>query len=235
MAFTIHKANQRGKAEHGWLHSRFSFSFAEYYDPARMGFGVLRTINDDIIEKGKGFSMHPHRDMEIVSIVTQGVLIHQDSEGNRGEIHVDEIQYMSAGSGVLHSEFASEKGKAALFQIWIQPDRKGAQPLYAQRDFRNDIRPDRWLTLVSPNGEDHSIAIRQDALIKTAHLNEGKILLLASSAPNHGRLLFIVEGSVEIEGVLLEARDEVQITEDKTYEIKATQSSRILLFDVAML
>ncbi|WP_442765486.1 pirin family protein [Sulfurospirillum cavolei] len=235
MAFTIHKANQRGKAEHGWLHSRFSFSFAEYYDPARMGFGVLRVINDDIIEAGQGFSMHPHRDMEIVSIVTQGVLIHQDSEGNRGEIHAGEIQYMSAGSGVLHSEFASPEGKAALFQIWIQPDRKGAQPLYAQRDFRNDIRPDRWLTLVSPNGEDRSIAIRQDALIKTAHLNEGKTLLLASSAPNRGRLLFIVEGSVEIEGVLLEARDEVQITEDKTYEIKAIQSARILLFDVAML
>ncbi|MCD8545056.1 MAG: pirin family protein [Sulfurospirillum cavolei] len=235
MAFILHKANQRGVAEHGWLHSRFSFSFAEYYDNKRMGFGALRVINDDIIEAGQGFGMHPHRDMEIVSIVTKGVLIHKDSFGNHGEVHAGEIQYMSAGEGVLHSEFASPEGNAALFQIWIQPDRKGAQPLYAQRDFRNDIRPDRWLTLVSPNGEDHSIAIRQDALIKTAQLNEGKTLLLPSSAPNRGRLVFIVEGSVEIEGVLMEARDEVQITEDKTYEIKATQSSRILLFDVAML
>ena len=107
MSFIIHKADQRGVAEHGWLHSRFSFSFAEYYNPNRMGFGALRVINDDVIEAGLGFGMHPHRDMEIVSIVTKGVLVHTDSFGNHGEIHAGEIQYMSAGEGVLHSEFAS--------------------------------------------------------------------------------------------------------------------------------
>jgi len=234
MALNIYRADRRGKAEHGWLHSRFSFSFADYYDPARMGFGVLRVINDDVIEKSEGFGMHPHRDMEIVSIVTQGVLVHHDSEGNRGEIHAGEIQYMSAGSGVLHSEFSSDEGKTALFQIWIRPDRKGGRPLYAQRDFRNDIRPNRWLTLISPEGEDRSIAIHQEAWIKTAQLDEGKSLLLDSSAPHRGRLVLIVEGSVEIEDVLLKSRDEAQITDEKAYEIKAITPSQILLFDVAM-
>ena len=124
MSFTLHKANQRGVAEHGWLHSRFSFSFADYYNPARMGFGVLRVINDDIIEAKEGFGMHPHRDMEIISIVTQGVLIHKDSFGNHGEIHAGEIQYMSAGEGVYHSEFASQDDTTALFQIWIHPNQK---------------------------------------------------------------------------------------------------------------
>ena len=117
MSFIIHKADQRGTAEHGWLHSRFSFSFAEYYNPNRMGFGALRVINDDVIEAGLGFGMHPHRDMEIVSIVTKGVLVHTDSFGNHGEIHAGEIQYMSAGEGVLHSEFASKKKMPHCFRF----------------------------------------------------------------------------------------------------------------------
>ena len=232
MAFSIHKANQRGVAEHGWLHSHFSFSFAEYYNKERMGFGALRVINDDIIEAGEGFGMHPHRDMEIVSIVTKGVLIHKDSFGNHGEIHAGEIQYMSAGEGVLHSEFASKDESAALFQIWIHPNQKGGKPLYNQRDFRDVTKSNQWVTLVSPDGRDHSIAIKQEAFITTTELEEGKTISIAPSTSNRGKLVFVVEGEIEIDGVTLEARDEVQITENKAYEIKALKPAWVLVFDV---
>jgi len=234
MAFIIHKANQRGVAEHGWLHSHFSFSFAEYYNPARMGFGALRVINDDIVEAGEGFGMHPHRDMEIVSIVTKGVLTHKDSFGNHGEVHAGEIQYMSAGEGVLHSEFASKEESAALFQIWIHPNQKGGKPLYNQRDFRDVTKSNQWVTLVSPDGADNSIAIKQDAFIATTELGEGKTISLAPSSPNRGKLVLVVEGEIKIDGVTLETRDEVQITEEKAYEIKALKPSWVLVFDVPM-
>lgn len=234
MSFIIHKADQRGTAEHGWLHSRFSFSFAEYYNPNRMGFGALRVINDDVIEAGLGFGMHPHRDMEIVSIVTKGVLVHTDSFGNHGEIHAGEIQYMSAGEGVLHSEFASKEEDAALFQIWIKPNEKGGKPLYNQRDFRDVTKNNQWVTLVSPDGRDNSIAIKQEAFILTTELSEGKTISIASSSPDRGKLLLVVEGSVKIDGVILDKRDEVQITEEKIYELEALKPSWVLVFDVPM-
>lgn len=234
MSFIIHKADQRGVAEHGWLHSRFSFSFAEYYNPNRMGFGALRVINDDVIEAGQGFGMHPHRDMEIVSIVTKGVLVHTDSFGNHGEIHAGEIQYMSAGEGVLHSEFASKEEDAALFQIWIKPNEKGGKPLYNQRDFRDVTKNNQWVTLVSPDGRDNSIAIKQEAFILTTELYEGKTISIASSSPDRGKLLLVVEGSVKIDGVILDKRDEVQITEEKVYELEALKPSWVLVFDVPM-
>lgn len=234
MAFIIHKANQRGVAEHGWLHSHFSFSFAEYYNPARMGFGALRVINDDVVEAGEGFGMHPHRDMEIVSIVTKGVLIHKDSFGNHGEVHAGEIQYMSAGDGVLHSEFASKEESAALFQIWIKPNQKGGKPLYNQRDFRDVTKDNQCVTLVSPDGRDNSIAIKQEAFITTTELYEGKTISIAPSSSNRGKLVLVVEGEIEIDGVVLEARDEVQITESNAYELKALKPSWVLVFDVPM-
>ena len=234
MSFIIHKADQRGVAEHGWLHSRFSFSFAEYYNPNRMGFGALRVINDDVIEAGQGFGMHPHRDMEIVSIVTKGVLVHTDSFGNHGEIHAGEIQYMSAGEGVLHSEFASKEEDAALFQIWIKPNEKGGKPLYNQRDFRDVTKNNQWVTLISPDGRENSIAIKQEAFILTTELSEGKTISIAPSSPDRGKLLLVVEGSVKIDGVTLDKRDEVQITEEKVYELEALKPSWVLVFDVPM-
>lgn len=234
MSFIIHKADQRGVAEHGWLHSRFSFSFAEYYNPNRMGFGALRVINDDVIEAGQGFGMHPHRDMEIVSIVTKGVLVHTDSFGNHGEIHAGEIQYMSAGEGVLHSEFASKEEDAALFQIWIKPNEKGGKPLYNQRDFRDVTKNNQWVTLISPDGRENSIAIKQEAFILTTELSEGKTISIAPSSPDRGKLLLVVEGSVKIDGVILDKRDEVQITEEKVYELEALKPSWVLVFDVPM-
>ena len=235
MSLMIHRANERGIAEHGWLHSRFSFSFAEYHNPKRMGFGALRVINDDVIEAGEGFGMHPHRDMEIVSIVTKGCLIHKDSFGNHGEIHAGEIQYMSAGEGVYHSEFASPKEETALFQVWIHPNQKGGSPIYEQRDFRDVAKANQWVTLISPDGRDNSIAIKQDAFISITQLDEDTMLSLAPTPSNRGKLLLVVEGEVMFNSIQLEARDEIQIVEEDTCEIKAMKPSLVLVFDVPLI
>jgi hypothetical protein len=232
MSFKIHRAAERGIAEHGWLHSRFSFSFAEYYNPQRMGFGALRVINDDTVDSGKGFGMHPHQNMEIISIVTKGTLEHRDSQGNHGVIKAGQIQYMSAGSGVHHSEYAGKDESASLFQIWIRPSQKGGTPLYAQRDFISHDNNNRWLLLVSADGRDDSISIRQDAAIYSAEVESGKTISIPSVASDHGRLLFVIEGKVQIKGHLLEARDELQITDKEEYALLALDISKFLLFDV---
>lgn len=232
MSFKIHRAAERGVAEHGWLHSRFSFSFAEYYNPQRMGFGALRVINDDTVEAGKGFGMHPHQNMEIISIVTKGSLEHRDSQGNHGTITAGQIQYMSAGSGVHHSEYAGKDEAVSLFQIWIRPNQKGGTPLYAQRDFISHDKNNRWLLLVSADGRDGSISIKQDAAIYSAEIESGKTLSIPSVAADHGRLLFVIQGKVQINAHTLESRDELQITDKEEYTLLALDASKMLLFDV---
>jgi len=233
-ALSIHRASERGVAEHGWLHSRFSFSFAEYYDPSRMGFGALRVINDDVIEAGQGFGMHPHRNMEIVSIVTKGALLHRDSEGHEGVIRAGEIQYMSAGSGIYHSEYASEAGETALFQIWIHPNLDGGKPKYEQRDFNAQFHPGRWTTLVSGDGREHSIPIKQDAAILVAEIEAGSSIPLPEATTGHGRLLFVIDGEIGIGEATLGARDELQITGSGAYTLVAKERSKLLLFDVPL-
>lgn len=232
MSFKIHRAAERGIAEHGWLHSRFSFSFAEYYNPQRMGFGALRVINDDTVEAGKGFGMHAHQNMEIISIVTKGALEHRDSQGNHGVITAGQIQYMSAGSGVHHSEYALKDEAVSLFQIWIRPNQKGGTPLYAQRDFIAHDRSNRWLLLISADGRDDSIAIKQDAAIYSAEIESGKTLSIPSVAADHGRLLFVIQGKVQINAHTLESRDELQITDKEEYTLLALDASKVLFFDV---
>ena len=228
----IHRASERGVAEHGWLHSRFSFSFAEYYNPRRMGFGALRVINDDVIEAGQGFGTHPHQNMEIISIVTKGALKHRDSEGHAGVIRAGEIQYMSAGKGIYHSEFASEEGDAALFQIWIFPNEEGGKPKYEQRNFNAFYHPNRWTLLISGDGKENAIRIKQDAAIYVSEIDGGTTLKLPDAAADHARLLFVIEGEVTVEDVRLGARDELQIMDDGVYELAAETSSKVLLFDV---
>lgn len=234
MALTLHRSSERGIAEHGWLHSRFSFSFAEYHNPFRMGFGALRVINDDIVEAGKGFGMHPHRNMEIVSIVTKGALEHRDSEGNHGIIKAGEIQYMSAGSGVFHSEHATADSDAALFQIWIHPDQNGGSPRYEQRSFIHHDQQNRWITLISGDGMDDSIVIKQDAAIYSTEITEGTTVAIPNVASGHGRLIFVIEGKISIDTQTLEARDELQITDEEEYTLLAHSDSKVLLFDVPM-
>lgn len=234
MALTLHRSHERGSAEHGWLHSRFSFSFAEYHNPERMGFGALRVINDDIIEAGTGFGMHPHKNMEIVSIVTKGSLIHKDSEGNHGTIHAGEIQYMSAGSGVFHSEHATDDSDTSIFQIWIHPNQNGGTPRYKQRSFIHHDQRDKWVTLISGDGRDDSITIKQDAAIHSAEVIEGTAIAIPKVKSGHGRLIFIIEGKVTIAGHTLESRDELQITDEEEHTLLALTESKVLLFDVPM-
>lgn len=232
MSLTIHRAQERGAAEHGWLHSRFSFSFAEYHNPSRMGFGALRVINDDIVEAGMGFGMHPHKNMEIVSIVTKGSLEHKDSEGNHGIINAGEIQYMSAGSGVFHSEHATDNADAALFQIWIHPSQNGGSPLYDQRSFIHHDQTDRWITLISGDGREDSITIKQDAAIYSAEVTIGKTIPIPPVKSDHGRLIFVIEGQLDINGHILNERDELQITDENGYTLLALTEAKVLLFDV---
>lgn len=234
MSQIIHRSRERGIAEHGWLHSRFSFSFAEYHNPNRMGFGALRVINDDVIEAGMGFPMHPHKNMEIVSIVTRGALEHRDSEGNRGVIEAGQIQYMSAGSGVFHSEYATPQADAHLFQIWIHPSRKGGAPLYDNRDFSDIDQSNRWAVLVSGDGKENSIRIRQNAAIYSTGLDANRDIAVPKVQPGHGRLLLVIEGSVTIGGHVLDARDEIQITDEEEYILRALSPAKVLLFDVSM-
>jgi len=228
----VHRASERGVAEHGWLHSRFSFSFAEYYDPKRMGFGAL--LNDDLIEAGQGFRTHPHQNMEIVSIVTKGALKHRDSEGHQGVIRAGEIQYMSAGSGIYHSEFASDEEETALFQIWIHPDEPGGKPRYEQRDFNAFYHPNRWTVLVSGDGRENSIRIKQNAAIHVCAVDGGTALALPDVAADHARLLFVIEGEVTVGEVRLGARDELQVMDGGRYRLSAEKASKALLFDVPL-
>lgn len=235
MKTSLHKADERGIAEHGWLHSRFSFSFADYHNRERMGFGVLRVINDDIIEPSGGFGMHPHRDMEIITIVTKGSLEHKDSEGNHGIITAGEIQYMSAGSGVHHSEFnPSSSERVELFQIWIHPHSKGLSPRYEQRDFRDLDSFNRWAIIVSSDESEGSMPIRQDASILTTRLEEGHTLVSDSRKSGHGRLLLVIEGEIKVCGHTLKRRDELQVLGDEAFEIMANTDTHLLLFDVPM-
>lgn len=230
---TLHRSNERGISELGWLHSRFSFSFAEYHNRERMGFGALRVINDDRIQANTGFGMHPHRDMEIITLVIKGSLEHRDSEDNHGIVHAGEIQYMSAGSGVYHSEHAMDHD-TELFQIWIYPDQHGYPPRDEQRDFRALTNTKGWHTLVSGDGRGHSIQIRQNAQISIASLESGEKLETPNVHNDRGMLILIIEGSVSIENEILHRRDEIQITQTGIYSIEALENTQVLLFDVPL-
>lgn len=233
MSKRIHRSNERGISELGWLSSRFSFSFAEYHNRERMGFGALRVINDDRIQAKTGFGMHPHRDMEIITLVTKGALEHRDSQDNHGITHAGEIQYMSAGTGIYHSEHAGDED-TELFQIWIFPDAHGYTPHYEQRDFKALMTSKGWHTLVSGDGRDHSIRIAQNARISIASLERGEKLETTAIENNRGILILLIEGKISVDGEILERRDEIQFTEAGSYIIEALENSQVLLFDVPM-
>jgi quercetin 2,3-dioxygenase len=235
MAHTIYRAQERGSAEHGWLHARFSFSFAEYYNPNRMGFGVLRVLNNDTIEADKGFSMHPHNNMEIITLVIRGTLEHRDSQGRYGIINAGEVQYMSAGEGVFHSEKnPSREESVELFQIWIYPNEEGGEPLYEKLALKSIEKSNQWNIVVSADARENSIKIKQDALLYTAKLEEEMVLSLDKLASGRGRLLMVIDGSIEIGGHVLNPRDEMQITDEDIYTIKSLTQAHIMMFEVPM-
>lgn len=229
---TLRPANARGQADHGWLQARHTFSFGEYHDPAYMGYSVLRVINDDIIAPGMGFGMHPHRDMEIVTYLLEGALRHQDSLGNGSVIAAGEIQYMSAGSGVRHSEFnASATAPAHLLQIWITPAERGLPPRYAQRSLPVEAKAGRWALLASGDGRDGSIAIRQDACIHAAVLDAGETL---SFAPGPGRRIYLhlARGKLALNGTALRGGDGAFVENESALLLSDAEAAEILLFDL---
>jgi len=228
---TIRRAHERGHAEHGWLDTYHTFSFADYYDPQWMGYRSLRVINDDIVMPGMGFGMHPHRDMEIITYILSGALEHRDSMGNGRVIHPGDVQYMSAGTGVRHSEFNPSADEAVhLLQIWIQPDAKGVKPRYAEKSLR-DAAPGTWHLVTSKAGRDGSIAIHQDADLWLARLELGQSVA-HRLAPARYAWLHVAEGEVTFNGTTLTGGDAAAVSGEGKLELKAVKPAQVLLFDL---
>ena len=229
---TIRRAAERGHANHGWLDSWFTFSFADYHDPRHMGFRWLRVINDDRIAPGGGFGMHPHRDMEIISYVLAGALEHKDSMGNGSVIRAGDFQYMSAGTGVRHSEFnPSERDETHLLQIWIQPDQKGVPPRYAERAAA-ELLSGRLHLIASKTGRDGSIAIHQDVELHLAKLGAGDRANHAL-APGRHAWVHVAEGEAEVNGQVLHAGDAAALDNEPAVTLSARGQTQVLLFDLA--
>jgi len=228
---TLRKSNERGHADHGWLNAHHSFSFGDYYDPKWMGFRTLRVLNDDRVAAGMGFNTHPHRDMEIITYVLSGELQHKDSMGNGRIIRPGEFQYMSAGSGVQHSEFnPSRNAEVHLLQTWIVPDEKGAEPRYAELSFEN--APAGALHLVaSKDGRNNSIAIRQDVDLWLGKLDAGDRVSHTLETGRHVWLQ-VAEGEITLNGEPLAAGDGAAISEEQSFKLEGVKSAQVLIFDV---
>ncbi|HVR34408.1 MAG TPA: pirin family protein [Methylomirabilota bacterium] len=227
----IRKAGERGHAEHGWLDTYHTFSFADYYDPQWMGFRTLRVINDDRVMPGMGFGTHPHRDMEIITYILSGALEHKDSMGNGSVIRPGQVQYMAAGTGVKHSEFNPSKDEPVhLLQIWIVPDRKGAPPRYAEKSLK-DAAPGKLHLVTSKTGRDDSIAINQDADLWLARLGEGR-RVTHELAPGRHAWVHVAEGGVTLNGQNLGEGDAAAISEERSLELSGGKPAQVLLFDL---
>jgi quercetin 2,3-dioxygenase len=229
----IRKSDDRGHANHGWLDSRFTFSFADYDDPQHIHFRTLRVMNDDHIAAGAGFPTHPHRDMEIVTYVLQGALEHRDSMGNGSVIRPGDVQYMSAGTGVTHSEFnASDKEPVHLYQIWMFPDKKSYQPAYGQKHFAEADKRGKLRLVVSPDGREGSVKIRQDNELYAAVLAPGESVQHTLKPERHAYVQ-VARGSVTLNSQTLEAGDGAAISEEKSITLAGVNDAEVLLFDLA--
>ncbi|MBA4852319.1 pirin family protein [Emticicia sp. BO119] len=236
MKTIYYKADERGHANHGWLDAWHSFSFAGFQNPDKVHFGALRVLNDDMIIGGRGFGMHPHDNMEIVTIPLSGDLEHADNMGNKGAISNGEVQVMSAGTGIYHSERNKNIDRALkLLQIWVFPKLRDIQPRYDQRAFQVEGRKNQFQTLVSPLGsQDGGLGMNQDAWFSITDIEQGKELSYAPKLANNGVYAFMIEGEAEINGQLLSRRDALGISETNEILMKANTNSEILLIDVPM-
>ncbi len=235
MKKTVHRADTRGHANHGWLNTFHTFSFANYYDPSRMNFGVLRVLNDDEVAPGMGFGTHPHQNMEIISIPLEGDLEHKDSMGNVAVIRSGDIQAMSAGTGVSHSEKNRNSDKAVKFlQIWILPNKANVTPRYDQITLETDALKDRFHQIISPNPEDEGIWIHQDAWFHMGEFQAGSTPTYEVKKKGNGLYVFVLEGSCEAGGESLHRRDGIGIWDTESVTFKMTEASRLLLMEVPM-
>jgi redox-sensitive bicupin YhaK (pirin superfamily) len=231
----IHKANTRGVADHGWLKSYQSFSFAGYYNPERINFGALRVLNDDIVTGGKGFGEHPHDNMEIISIPLEGELQHKDSMGNVATIKAGEIQVMSAGTGIYHSEYNPDASKPAKFlQIWLFPNKRNVEPRYDQVLLDSTDKKNEFVQILSPNKDDAGVWIYQDAWFNLGRFDGDTVQTYTLNKKGNGVYVFILKGEVEIDGTQLGERDGFGIWETDSFKVKATKDAEFLLMEVPM-
>ena len=230
---TIRKAGERGHANHGWLDTWHTFSFGDYYDPDQMGFQSLRVINEDFVSPGQGFGMHGHRDMEIVTLVLEGALEHRDSLGTGSIIRPGELQRMSAGTGIRHSEFNPSANEAVhLYQIWLLPDRAGHKPSYEQKSFPEGERRGKFQLVASPDGRDGSLTIHQDANLYLATLGDGAALA-HPIRPGRSAWLQVLRGTVHLNDKRLTAGDGAAVENEASLAVRAEDSAEVLLFDLA--
>jgi redox-sensitive bicupin YhaK (pirin superfamily) len=234
MKATVHQSESRGLVNHGWLKSRHTFSFAGYHNPERVHFGALRVLNDDEVAGGQGFGEHSHENMEIVSIPLQGDLAHKDNTGRNEVIREGDVQIMSAGSGIKHSEFNSSKEEEVHFlQIWVFPKEKDITPRYEQKSYSPEDRTNKFQTVVSPEGGD-AVRINQDAFFSLANLDAGLKLNYEVKIPGNGVYLFVLNGELIAAGESLDTRDAVAVTETASFEIKAKSYAEVLVIEVPM-
>jgi quercetin 2,3-dioxygenase len=230
---TVRKSEDRGHASHGWLDTHHTFSFSSYQDPAHMGFRALRVLNDDRVAPGQGFGTHPHRDFEIISYVVEGALEHRDSMGNGSVIRAGDVQRMTAGTGVTHSEFNhSEAEDVRFLQIWVVPEQRGLTPGYEQKRFDDDDKRDRLRLVVSPEGKDGSLRLHQDVNLYASLLGTGKHVRHALDTGRHAWLQ-LIKGALEVNGTRLGAGDGASSSDEALLDICALEDTEFLLFDLA--
>lgn len=235
MKTVLHTSASRGHANHGWLDTHHTFSFADYYDPERIQFGMLRVLNDDRVAAGRGFGTHPHDNMEIISIPLFGDLEHKDSMGNHGVITTGEIQVMSAGIGITHSEFNKNRDKEVRFlQIWVFPNKRNVTPRYDQISLATIEKPDEFYQILSPNPNDQGVWIHQQAWFHLGDLSEGWQGKYELKDKSNGVYFFVIEGDVTIEGQKLERRDGFGVSEKESVDITSNSISKVLIMEVPM-
>ncbi len=235
MKTSLHKADSRGHADHGWLKTYHTFSFANYYSPERVHFGTLRVLNDDYIAGGKGFGMHPHDNMEIITIPLEGDLRHRDNMGNEEVIREGDVQVMSAGTGVYHSEYNNDLEKAVkLLQIWVYPNQKNVQPRYDQISIRDIFRKNEFYQVLSPDPDDQGVWIHQNAWFNLGTFDAEKKAVYHLHSEQNGLYVFVIEGEVNINGVELKKRDGIGISDIKSIDFISNTGSQVLLMEVPM-
>jgi redox-sensitive bicupin YhaK (pirin superfamily) len=236
MKTIYHPASERGHVDFGWLNSFHSFSFGHWYDPSKVHFGALRVLNDDQVRGGGGFGTHPHDNMEIVSIPLQGELAHKDSTGTQGVIKTGDVQIMSAGTGIQHSEMNASKTEPVSFlQVWVFPKRENIRPQYDQKTFDLSQRINKWQIVVSPEEQEGGVLINQDARFALTKLEEGRNIEFAPKFSNNGIYLFLIDGEVEVGGRKISRRDAIGISETDKVSIRANEDSEILVIEVPMI
>ncbi|MBA2249537.1 MAG: pirin family protein [Chitinophagaceae bacterium] len=236
MKTKIQRSSERGHVNFSWLNTYHSFSFGQWYEPLKMHFGALRVLNDDEIGAGQGFGTHPHDNMEIVTIPLSGAIAHKDSTGTDGIINTGDVQIMSAGTGIRHSEFNASKTKPLhLFQLWVIPKLQNIQPRYAQKTFDVADRKNKWQVVVSPDEKDGGVWINQDSVFSLTHAEKDTTITYKNKFNGNGVYLLVINGEVEVDGESLKEKDAVEISDVDTFEIMAKGDAELLAVEVPML